>query len=94
MITAEDINKFDGSAHVKKCVQDLKKSPTINNKVSMKLFTNCRDYLLISLCLDNAQRSGAIGNMTLDEFTKAKAYQNGSYQVYNIPLLILLDLGK
>eukprot|EP00111_Clytia_hemisphaerica_P021907 TCONS_00064402-protein len=81
MITAEDMHKFDNSEHVKRCKKGLKQASKSEKKVSMKLFTNSRDFILISLCLDNAQRSGAMGNMTLNEFNKGTVHEDGIYKV-------------
>ena len=67
MITTADITKFDQSDHVKEC----KKSLQSFCKLSIGKYTSVRDYIMISICLDNASRTGAIANMTLGEFKRA-----------------------
>ena len=66
MISEEGILKFDQSDQ-DKASQKILFSQFITTNVSMKPFA-ARDYLLSSLCLYSASRSGALANMTLEEF--------------------------
>uniref|UniRef100_A0A7M5V265 Uncharacterized protein n=2 Tax=Clytia hemisphaerica TaxID=252671 RepID=A0A7M5V265_9CNID len=79
MITADDINKFDESSQVKASRKVLA-SKHVQAHISMTNFVSGRDYLLTSLCLDNASRSGALANMTLEEFKKGSVVE-GSYNI-------------
>ncbi|XP_066916088.1 uncharacterized protein [Clytia hemisphaerica] len=65
MLTPDDILKFDQSAQVKSTLASLCSKPS---SLSMTNFVNARDYIITSMCLDNAARSGALANMTLHEF--------------------------
>ena len=67
MITTADITKFNLSDHVNHC----KKLLSSFCELSIINFASVRDYIMTSLCLDNASRTGAIANMTIGEFKKA-----------------------
>jgi len=71
--------KFDEAEHVRNC-KDALNSFYKKNDLTISLFANVRDYIMISICLDNASRSGSIANMTIGEFKRAK-HQNNTYQV-------------
>jgi len=77
LFTPADIKRLDVSNVVKYAKKLLK---TRNCPPSMKEFTTMRDYLLMYLCLDNASRTGALANMTLDEFQRSKCL-SGSYRI-------------
>ncbi|XP_066925272.1 uncharacterized protein [Clytia hemisphaerica] len=79
MITAADLKAFDASSQVLESKAILKSAIRREN-VSMKAFVSARDYLLTSMCLDNASRTGALANMTLQEFKNGKI-QDDTYIV-------------
>lgn len=81
LITFGDVQKFDKSPHVEKCRMWLK--DFFKGDMSLLKFSNVRDFIMISLCLDNGSRTGAIANMTIGEFTNGK-YQDQTYRVHVI----------
>ena len=81
LITSADIQKFDQSSHVEKCklwLNTFKKED-----LTLVKFSNVRDFIMISLCLDNASRTGAIANMTIGEFMNGK-HEGEIYRVHII----------
>ena len=71
LITASDVRLLDNSEIVSQCRKFVKE--VISGKsITFKLFTSVRDYLLMYICLNNASRTGAISNMTCEEFLHAK----------------------
>jgi len=53
-----------------------------SSQTSFKEFTNIRDYIIMCLCLDNGSGTGALSNMTINEFQKAK--RQGNLYVWKI----------
>ena len=75
--TPEDVRKLDASDYTNE-VKSLFFSPSvINDDPSRKVFCKTRDYLISYLILDNASRSGAIANMTLEQ------YENATFQPFD-----------
>jgi len=72
LLTSEEIKKLDDSNTVKFCKKVLKEVRDTSRQNSFKEFTNARDYIIMCLCLDNGSRTGALSNMTINEFQKAK----------------------
>ena len=50
----------------------------LKKTITMHEFTSTRDYLLMQLCVDNASHTGALANMTCDEFRKVSRSSNES----------------
>ena len=74
----EEIKDFDNSQIVIMATRTLENSLTVYGfKINKQNFCLVRDYLLTSFILDNASRPGAISNMTLHEFSRAKRQNHG-----------------
>ena len=74
----EEIKEFDNSQIIIMATRTLENSLMVHGfKINTQHFCLVRDYLLTSLILDNASRPGAIGNMTLHEFSRAKRQNHG-----------------
>ena len=81
LFKASEIKTLDKSDLVQYCKKTLKTfSCSEIQHATLKHFSNSRDYLLMYLCLDNASRTGALANMTLNELQKAM-FDGGVYKV-------------
>ena len=77
-----DISAFDKSDAVRYSKQLLRMAmckPITN--LMCKDFCSMRDYLITTLILDNASRSGAIANMTLKEYGQARVSKEGGHLI-------------
>ena len=71
MITPEEISKFEKSDLKTKAYQIVASADLSKRNISLKEAVHVRDYILTQLTLDNAQRSGAIRNITIGAFRKS-----------------------
>lgn len=71
MPKTEDLLQFDNSDHVKNSIKTLS-ILSASESIGRQDFCLVRDYVLSTLILDNCSRPGALANMTLQEFRKAK----------------------
>ena len=73
----EDMILFDKSALVESSKSVLMYLRCRKFNVQKLEFCRIRDYLMTVLIIDNASRSGAIANMTLEEYHRVKVVQVG-----------------
>ena len=90
IITSEQIMKLDESVAVAAAKKILSKM--WQTEPTLKEFTLARDYIMMYICIDNASRTGAIANMTINEFKNAKI-QKGSYIVSVIDHKTIITSG-
>ena len=72
LATSEDFVKFDNSEPVRNAIKLLASFIGASRLVKKYEYTLIRDYLLTSLCMDNASRTGAIANMRVEEVKRAE----------------------
>lgn len=80
LFTSSEIKQFDNSELVSYCKSTLRSFRCQENQPTLRQFTNARDFILMSLCLDNASRTGSLANMTLKEFERG-VVSNGCYRI-------------
>ena len=78
--TPEQIRKFETSETTRNAVKLLGEFSEKEQVLTQAEYTNVRDYLLTELCINNGSRSGALANMTLQEFNQA-SQEEGCYVV-------------
>ena len=72
LATADDLVVFDKSEPVRRAVKILSELMGSSRPVSKAEFSCVRDYIITSLLIDNATRSGAIANLTIDHVEAAR----------------------
>ena len=72
--TPEQIKQFDSSDVARRAIKIIGEFQESNEQVlpSQSQYTTVRDYLLTILCINNGSRSGALANMTMEEFRAAQ----------------------
>ena len=74
LITPEKIEAFEKSQTARDAVILLGKlSGAHNVQITQSQYTLLRDFLLVQISIDNANRAGVLSNMTLKEFNRASA---------------------
>ena len=75
LVTPKDIQEFDKSALARSAISTLGQCMGMsreNIQPTQAEYCLVRDYLLTTICINNACRSGPLSSMTLGEFRKAK----------------------
>ena len=72
LATDEDFRKFDSSEPVRRAIKIIASYTGSTRPIKKGEYTCARDYLLTSLCIDNASRTGAIANITMQEVERAE----------------------
>ena len=70
-VSPDDIVEYINSARASNA-QNLLDNIDLQAAVSMQTHALVRNFIIVSMLICNPHRSGCIGNMTLDEFTKGK----------------------
>jgi len=79
LVKPEDVAKFQRSELVTMAIKLIGTSADVSRHAQMKYIT-VRDYLLVEIALNNANRSGVLANMTTNEFMAARLV-DGQYVV-------------
>ena len=69
---ADDFIQFDSSEPVRAAIKMIASFTASSKAVKKYEYTLVRDYIITSLCMDNASRTGAIANMRLEEVGRAE----------------------
>ena len=77
LITPEQIKEFETSEAARNAVTLLGKLSSAHNiEVTQSRYTLIRDFLIVEISIDNANRSGSISNMKMGEFKRIKKEGN------------------
>ena len=78
LITPNDVQTFEKSDHAREAVSTLGQSMEKQKSFppTQSEFCLVHDYLLTSICINNACRAGPLSSMTLEELEKAKHEQD------------------
>ena len=73
LITPEQIDIFENGAMARKAIKLFRiLAENKNHALGRVEYTTIRDYLLTTIAMKNAHRSGVSANMTMQEFSKNK----------------------
>ena len=67
-LTLDDVRKFKTSGHARRCLSILSKPA---DEILHRDFTSARNYLITLICLGNANRSGVLSELSLDDYGRA-----------------------
>ena len=96
----EEMTIFDKSNAVSSAKQLLSMAACKpNNNITRKEYCSMRDYLISTLIMDNASRSGAIANMTLREYRQVSVSKDDGHLInvkkhktgYKGPAILTMD---
>ena len=74
LITAEKFEAFENSQTARDAIILLGKLSSAHNvEITQSQYTLLRDFLLVEISIDNANRAGVLSNMTLTELSRATA---------------------
>ena len=77
LISPEQITEFERSKAARDAICLLGQlSDVETTEVTQNQYTLIRDFLLVEISIDNANRAGALANMNLKEFQKSVKHEN------------------
>ena len=74
LATPEDFIKFDEATCVQEAVRVLNRFSASTSTISMSEYTLVRNFLIGTVLVDNASRSGAVANVSVEDIANATRY--------------------
>ena len=86
LVTPEKVTQFEQSATAREAVKILGELTNDSHdiEITQTAFVTVRDYLMTQIVLSNANRSGVLANLTVDEFNKGMNIKQNDHYVVRV----------